>query len=311
MAIPFSKAPQHDASSLLHVVIPAYGSSQFLEIAITSVISAVAPNTPITVIDDASLTNESELITKRFAGRVDFIRNESNLGLAANFRNAFTISRGDFTVVMGSDDQMLPGYEDSLRRAVKSFPLAKVIHPKVRVIDSQGHLIKPLVDRIKGVIRGSISADESMDNITFCRKLLIGNFMYFPATAWHTQTLKAANWETSYQHAVDVDLLFKLATSGSIFVFTSAHTFNYRRHAESVSSVLAQEDTRLREELAVHWSAQELLAVNSTKCTRILVKVAPTIRIHALIIGLKQLPRNPLKGVRHIGKALSPIKPVD
>jgi len=311
MAIPFSEASRHDASLLLHVVIPAYGSSQFLEFAIASVIAAVGPNTPITVIDDASITNESELITRRFAGRVDFIRNESNLGLAANFRHAFTLSRGKFTVVMGSDDQMLPGYEDSLRRAVESFPLAKVIHPKVRVIDSQGHLIKPLVDRIKSVIRGSISVDESMDNITFCRKLIVGNFMYFPATAWHTKTLKAADWDTSFKHAVDMDLLFKLANSGSSFVFTSAHTFNYRRHAESVSSILAQEDTRLREELAVHWSARDLVAIKSTKITRILVQLAPTIRIHALTIGLKQLTRNPLKGVRHIGNALSPIRPVD
>jgi len=311
MAIPFSEASRHDASLLLHVVIPAYGSSQFLEFAIASVIAAVGPNTPITVIDDASITNESELITRRFAGRVDFIRNESNLGLAANFRHAFTLSRGNFTVVMGSDDQMLPGYEDSLRRAVESFPLAKVIHPKVRVIDSQGHLIKPLVDRIKSVIRGSISVDESMDNITFCRKLIVGNFMYFPATAWHTKTLKAADWDTSFKHAVDMDLLFKLANSGSSFVFTSAHTFNYRRHAESVSSILAQEDTRLREELAVHWSARDLVAIKSTKITRILVQLAPTIRIHALTIGLKQLTRNPLKGVRHIGNALSPIRPVD
>lgn len=311
MTIPFSGSSQNDDSLLLHVVIPAYGSSNFLEFAIKSVISAVSPNTLITVVDDASITNESELITKKFAGRVEFIQNESNLGLAENFRKSFMISRGEFTVVMGSDDQMLSGYEDSLKRAVNNFPAATVIHPKVRVIDSEGHLIAPLVDRIKGLIRGDASNDKSMSNTTFCRKLLVGNFMYFPATAWHTQTLKAADWDTVYKHAVDMDLLFKLAASDACFVFTSAHTFNYRRHADSVSSVLAQEDTRLREELAVHWMVRNLLGDNSPKFTRILVQLAPTIRIHALIIGLKQLPRNPLKGLRHISSALAPIMPVD
>ena len=310
MTIAYTGSSQDDDSLLLHVVIPAYGQSEFLDFAIKSVISAVSLTTLITVLDDASITNDSEIITSRFAGRVEFIQNESNFGLAANFRKSFTISRGKFTVVMGSDDQMLPGYEDSLKRAVNNFPNAKVIHPNVGVINSEGILVLPFLDRIKRVIRGNASEDQLMDNTTFRYKLLIGNFMYFPATAWHTQTLNTANWVTSYKHAVDMDLLFKLAASESSFVFTSAQTFNYRRRADSVSSVLAQEDTRLREELAVHWMVRNLLGDSTTKFTRILVQLAPTIRIHALIIGLKQLPRNPLKGIRHICRALSPIKPV-
>ena len=296
---------------LLHVVIPAYGSSPFLETAIESAIASVATSTPITVLDDASPTNHVKETSAKFNNRVDYIKNETNLGLAANFFEAFKISQGLFTVVLGSDDQMLPGYQAALTSALAMYPNATVVHPSVEVIDGEGKSCEPLVDRIKKSIRGEISQITLFNNVEFCKKLFIGNFMYFPATAWRTEDLRKADWNLSYKHAVDMDLLFKLATDGAEFVFTPETTFNYRRHSESVSSILANEDTRLNEELAVHWFANRALRNSDLGFViRAMAQIAPTIRIHALIIGLKQIPKNPFKGLRHIAKALAPIKPI-
>jgi glycosyltransferase involved in cell wall biosynthesis len=298
------------AAQKLHVVIPAYGSSPFLESAIESAMSSVGADTPISVLDDASPTDEIRNITNRFSNRVGYIRNESNLGLAANFLNSFRVSDAEFTVVLGSDDQMLPGYEAQLIEALTQFPNASVVHPYIEVIDGIGNSVLPLVDRIKRSIRGeSVNAMEiSSENL--CRKLFIGNFMYFPATAWRTDVMKLANWNTTYKHAVDMDLLFKLALLGEQFVFTNDRVFQYRRHADSVSSVLANEDTRLSEELAVHWTALSLLPASARFSTKLLAQLAPTVRIHALIIGLKQVPKSPLKGLRHLARSLMPIRPL-
>ena len=296
---------------LLHVVIPAYGSSPFLATAIESAIASVAARTPITVLDDASPTDQVKETSTRFHDRVDYVRNHTNLGLAANFFEAFNISQGLFTVVLGSDDQMLPGYEVALTSALEIYPNATVIHPTVDVIDGDGKACKPLVDRIKKSIRGEISQITLLNNVEFCKKLFIGNFMYFPATAWRTEDLRKADWNLSYKHSVDMDLLFKLATAGAEFVYTPETTFNYRRHSESVSSLLANEDTRLNEELAVHWFASRAISNGESRfMIRAMAQIAPTIRIHALIIGMKQIPKNPFKGFRHIAKALAPIRPI-
>lgn len=296
---------------LLHVVIPAYGSSPFLGAAIESAIASVTTGTPITVLDDASPTHEVKLTAARFHDRVDYVRNEKNLGLASNFFEAFKISRGLFTVVLGSDDQMLPRYESALTLALKVHPNATVIHPNVEIIDGDGKACVPLVDRIKKSIKGDISKVTLMNNSELSKKLLIGNFMYFPATAWRSEDLREADWNFSYKHAVDMDLLFKLAATGAEFVFYPETTFKYRRHSESVSSVLANEDTRLNEELAVHWFARRSLSNgDSGFMIRAMAQIAPTIRIHALIIGIKQIPKNPLKGFRHVAKSLSPVKPL-
>jgi glycosyltransferase involved in cell wall biosynthesis len=272
---------------------------------------AVGPQIPITVLDDASPTDEVKEAAARFSGRIDYHRNDTNLGLAANFFKSFKISQGRFTLVLGSDDQMLPGYEDALISALRKFPQATVVHPNVEVIDSIGNPFFPMIDRIKHTIRGKIQDTIIMENQLLRSKLLIGDFMYFPAITWRTEELLNQIWDTRYKQAVDLDLLLKLTQSDANFVFVPEKVFQYRRHTDSISSKLEQDGTRLNEELSVHWHAREqMLRIKRFRGQRVLAQIAPTIRIHALIIGLKQIPKNPYKGLRKITKALAPIKPI-
>jgi glycosyltransferase involved in cell wall biosynthesis len=241
----------------LHVFIPAYGESPYLRAAIVSAIESVDQSTPITVVDDASPTGEVFSITAEFQPRVEYLRNDVNLGISANFLNSFNLSSGLFTLVMGSDDEMLPGYEFELSKSFNSFPNTTVFQPRVLVIDAAGETCTPLVDRVKRMIQGE-----------------------------------------------------QLSLASERFVFQKAQTFRYRRHAASVSSVLALESTRLNEELAAHLMAKNLLPKNSGIFIRLLAHLAPTVRIHAMIIGIKQLPMNPINGVRHFLRALGPLRPI-
>jgi glycosyltransferase involved in cell wall biosynthesis len=297
-------------SPFLHVFIPAYGESPYLRTAITSAIESVGESTPITVIDDASPTGEVFSIAAEFQPRIEYIRNDVNLGISANFLNSFNLSSGLFTLVMGSDDQMLPGYELELSKSFNSFPDTTVFQPRVLVMNAAGETCTPLVDRVKRMIQGGVEQDQIMNPLNLVKKLFIGDFMYFPATAWRTETLKSANWNLTYQNAVDLDLLFQLSLSGEQFVFQNAQTFKYRRHSASISSVLALESTRLNEELAAHLMAKDLLPEKSGVLINLLAHLAPTVRIHAMIIGIKLLPKNPVKGVSHFLRALGPLRPI-
>ena len=294
----------------LHVFIPAYGESPYLRAAIKSAIESVGESTPITVIDDASPTGEVFSIAAEFQPRIEYLRNDVNLGISANFLNSFNLSSGLFTLVMGSDDQMLPGYELELSKSFNSFPDTTVFQPRVLVMNAAGETCAPLVDRVKRIIQGKVEQDLIMDPLNLAKKLFIGDFMYFPATAWRTETLKSANWNLTYQNAVDLDLLFQLSLGGDQFVFQNAQTFKYRRQSASISSVLALESTRLNEELAAHLMAKNLLPEKSGVLINLLAHLAPTVRIHAMIIGIKQLPKNPVKGVSHFLRALGPLRPI-
>jgi hypothetical protein len=294
----------------LHVFIPAYGESPYLRAAIKSAIESVGESTPITVIDDASPTGDIFSIAAEFEPRIQYLRNSVNLGISANFLNSFNLSSGLFTLVMGSDDEMLPGYELELSKSFNSFPGTTVFQPRVLVMNASSETCIPLVDRVKRMIQGAVEQDLLMNPLNLAKKLFIGDFMYFPATAWRTETLKSANWNLTYQNAVDLDLLFQLSLGGEQFVFQNAQTFKYRRHSASISSVLALESTRLNEELAAHLMAKNLLPENSGVLIKLLAHLAPTVRIHAMIIGVKQLPKNPIKGVRHFLRALGPLRPI-
>ena len=298
------------SSVFLHVFIPAFGHSPYLRTAIKSAIESVAATTPITVIDDASPTKEVHSIVAEFQPRIEYRRNDVNLGISANFLNSFNLSSGLFTLVMGSDDEMLPGYEIELTKSFNRFPDTTVFQPRVLVMNAGGQICTPLVDRVKRIIQGAVDQDQLMKPLTLAKKLFIGDFMYFPATAWRTETLKSANWNLTYQNAVDLDLLFQLSLAGEQFVFQNAQTFIYRRHSASISSVLALESTRLNEELAAHLMAKNLIPEKSGILIRLLAHLAPTVRIHAMIIGIKQLPRNPIKGVKHFLRALGPLRPI-
>jgi glycosyltransferase involved in cell wall biosynthesis len=297
-------------SPFLQVVIPCYGKSPYLEKAISSVIASVSPSTKITILDDCSPTQDVELVTAKFQARVEYIRNSENLGLAANFLKAFSISNAVFTVVMGSDDLMLPKYEEEIFAAVQKFPSVDVVQSKVSIINEGDQATLPLVDRIKSAIQGNLRDDCLVENDLLLKKLLIGDFMYFPAIAWRTSVILEKDWDLRYKIAVDLDLLFKTISSDGKFLFTSSLNFCYRRHSGSVSSILAKEDIRLREELAVHWKVRDILGHKGGWKIRLLAQLAITIRIHALIISLKQMPRQPIVGISHLINALSPIKPL-
>ena len=299
-----------DDFPFLHVFIPAYGESPYLRAAITSAIESVGESTPITVIDDASPTGNVFSIAAEFLPRIEYLRNGVNLGISANFLNSFNLSSGLFTLVMGSDDQMLPSYELELSKSFNSFPDTTVFQPRVLVMNAAGETCTPLVDRVKRMIQGAVEQDQIMHPLNLAKKLFIGDFMYFPATSWRTEVMKSANWNLTYQNAVDLDLLFQLSLSGEQFVFQNAQTFKYRRHSASISSVLALESTRLNEELAAHLMAKALLPEKSGVLINLLAHLAPTVRIHAMIIGIKQLPKNPVKGVSHFLRALGPLRPI-
>ena len=78
---------------------------------------------------------------------------------------------------------------------------------------------------------------------------------------------------------------------------------------DSVKMIQSQK-IKLNEELAAHWMAKNLLPKESGFLIRLLAHLAPTVRIHAMIIGIKQLPKNPIKGAKHFLRALGPLRPI-
>lgn len=106
------------ATPLLSIMIPVYDvhDEHWLRKCIESVL--VQDRGPdwaeIVIVDDASSNDTAHKLAKRYAGRVAYRRNETNLGLVANHNHCIDISRGQIIHFLHQDDYIEPDFYTKL-----------------------------------------------------------------------------------------------------------------------------------------------------------------------------------------------------
>ena len=178
--------------------------------------------------------------------RVQYLRNETNLGVNGNFRRCVELVTADWFVVMGCDDVMHRAYLAAVRTMARHHPDAAVIAPGVDVIDENGQPVTPLGDRIKSVLappRATVLSGERL-----ATSLYHGNWTYFPSLLWRTAAVREVGFRPGLEIVLDLALLVDLASAGGSLVYDPEVVFSYRRHRASVSSVQAVDGRRFAEE---------------------------------------------------------------
>jgi glycosyltransferase involved in cell wall biosynthesis len=104
------------AYPLVSVILPTYNGHKTLGDALDSLLAQSYENIEIIVIDDASLGGISTIVNKRsHAGKIKYVRNEKNLGLAGSINAGVVSARGQYVARMDDDDYSLP---DRIERQV-------------------------------------------------------------------------------------------------------------------------------------------------------------------------------------------------
>ncbi len=283
---------------LVHILIPCYGRVAYLRESVQSVITELgrhgdSRSVRITVVDDASPRSEIAEAVAAFP-EVSYLRNARNLGIVGNFNHCLEISEGKYSVFMGSDDLFSPGYLEQITFAIREFCSPTIICPSVAVIDWHSQPSNPLADRVKRVImprrtgrvpslaNRDFSCVESSGDRAVAR-LMVGDYLYFPALAWKTQALRSVGFSQSAGVATDLYAACRcLLRGGTLVTFRSRPAvFRYRRHAESASSVGAGDGTRVEEERWVHEQVGRLARQRGWKLTPIAASLRPTSRLHS------------------------------
>jgi glycosyltransferase involved in cell wall biosynthesis len=267
----------------LHLFIPAYGDSPYLKECLESVYHNVDPSIVCTVLDDCSPNDKVRRITESFGDRFEYIRNERNLGLALNFQRAVDLSTGSLTVIIGSDDLMLPGFVEHTLKYATVFPDACLIQPGVTVVNKDGLDTNPVVDLVKRWISPGKSEAKCIRSRKILRRLLVGDFFYFPSIAWRTSVIRNFPFDDSLSTAMDLDLLIRLASEEQSFVIGGPSVFKYRRHADSVSMMLGQTTDRAIEEISVQRSHSLDMLRRREWLSYMLARASLTIRLSAVI----------------------------
>lgn len=93
---------------LVSVIITTYNRSDILPRAIDSVLSQTYENIEIILVDDCSGDNTKEIIENNYKGKLKYLINEKNVGLAASRNVGINHSKGDFVSFLDDDDEILP-----------------------------------------------------------------------------------------------------------------------------------------------------------------------------------------------------------
>ena len=273
----------------IDIVVPFWGDPQLLFETVASVQAQRDADWRLVVIDDCY---PDDAVPAFFADledpRITYVRNEVNLGITENYREAIRRSRSEFMTILGCDDLLHPNYLDVVRRTIAAVPDADVIQPGVEVIDETGAVIHPLVDRVKqgllaprggqgiAVLRGQAMATS----------LIRGDWLYWPSLTFRTETLRRIDFREGLPIIQDLALLMDVAFEGGTLAYAPTVAFSYRRHGGSASQKTLLDGRRFRDERTYYAQARSLAEAKGWTRTARTAQLRLLSRLH----GIAELP---------------------
>ncbi|MFC7431104.1 MULTISPECIES: glycosyltransferase family 2 protein [unclassified Agrococcus] len=243
------------------VMLPFYGRFDHLQLAVESVLSQTHEDLRLVVVDDVYPDlAPGEWVRSLGDPRVEYVRNEVNLGVSRNYLSCVDRMRSDYSMLMGCDDVMLPRFLERVHELVAEHPGVDVVQPGVRVIDGDGGATDPLADRVKRLVSPRGPRPVLLSGEPLARSLAFGNWTYFPSIVWKVETIRSIGFRAELDIVQDIGMLLDIARLDGSLVLDDEVVFAYRRHAASVSSATAVSGKRFDQERAIFEEQASLLA---------------------------------------------------
>jgi glycosyltransferase involved in cell wall biosynthesis len=267
---------------VIDVLLPFYGDPALMRATVGSVLQQTRTDLRLVVVDDGY---PDPSVQEWFAAlddpRVEYHRNEVNLGANRNYTRALELARSEHVVVMGADDLMLPGYLAVVEDALERFPAAAIVQCGVRVIDEHGTVVHPMVDRVKTWLTPRASEPIALSGQDAMVSILRGNWTYFPSLCWRLDRVREIGFRPEFHVVQDMGLVMDVLIGGGELVVAPDDAFRYRRHAGSDSAVKTLTGSRFDEEQRYFSTiAEELAARGLTRAARA-ARAHLTSRLHA------------------------------
>lgn len=142
---------------LVSIGLPVYNGANFLEAALTSIVSQTYRNIEIVIGDNAS-TDDTGAICRHHAARdsrILYHRHPANLGASANFDYVFFNSTGPLFKPAAHDDLLAPTFVERCVEAYATRPNLVMVYTRTLHIDADGTEQGPLDDHVDRMGSGS------------------------------------------------------------------------------------------------------------------------------------------------------------
>jgi len=128
---------------LWSVLIPTYNCAHYLRETLQSVLAQDPGEAlmEIIVVDDYSTKDDPEAVVKEYGkGRVQFIRQEKNVGKIKNYETGLTASRGRYIHQLHGDDYVYDRFYSEMETLFKESPSAGAAFSRTNYIDYGGRI---------------------------------------------------------------------------------------------------------------------------------------------------------------------------
>lgn len=267
------------------IFIPFWGDPALLYETVDSVRAQTVEDWRVVILDDCY---PDESVAERFAhepdNRIEYVRNETNLGITENYREAIRRATSPYITILGCDDLLHPNYVEMILRSIERAPSADVIQPGVMVIDQHGSKIDPLVDRVKQRLLAPRTSEATvvLSGQEMASSLIRGDWLYWPSLTFRTETLRRIDFREGLPIIQDLALLMDIAFQEGSLAYTPEVAFSYRRHGSSASQKTLMDGQRFRDERAYYRIARGLAKEKGWSHTARVAQWRVMSRLHAI-----------------------------
>jgi glycosyltransferase involved in cell wall biosynthesis len=210
------------------ICIPTFNNAGMVAEAIQSALRQTYRRLEILVVDNCS-TDETEQVVKSFMSqdsRLRYLRQVQNVGMPGNFNTCLASARGEYVLILCSDDILEAGCVTALVSALTASPASVLAACARTFVNAKLRPLKIVRARTKF---------EVIDGLMVIRDCVArGNRIGEPSAVLFRRNVASRGFNSHYSQLLDLEMWIHLATKGSA-VFLPEALCQIRQHSEQLT----------------------------------------------------------------------------
>ena len=210
----------------ISICIPNYNNEKYLDDCIKSALNQEFEDIEIIVVDDKSTDNSLDVIQK-YSDFIKIYHNEENLGQPKNTNKIISLAKGEFIVILHSDDQLLPNFCSTLLPIIENYSnVAMAVGERIETNEiNEIERITPFYS-VDCIIEGEKQAKVFM------------MMSFLPCQVLFRKDAFIKSGGVNERHIVNLDglLWFQISLQGDV-AYTRKEVSIYRIHQENTTSM--------------------------------------------------------------------------
>jgi len=217
---------------LVTIAIPTYDRLAYLKEAVDSALAQTYPHIEVVISDDGHQPDIAAFgrSLARTNTRVRYQRNPRTLGLAGNWNAAVALARGEYVIIIGDDDRLLPHFVERLLEIAGG---ADVVFSNQYLIDATGaRLEAESVELTRRFGRYHLPAGPVLRP----GPVVWSNSVPMSAALVRTAAVRRLGFKEDL-NTPEIEMFTRLVAEGAHFAFCPEYLAEYRTHSGSMTVV--------------------------------------------------------------------------